>query len=160
MKRILPIGWLHKATHLEVTAIDFDTGHKHRGRQTLLLRLAALAVVASSFMPTYTSVAKVESDTYLGNPLPLVDWIVAGMAFFTALFAPRLATVAATLALFSLGFTAFSALVDASSGPSVSVEFGLLFGAVAAGLLLWVGVRLDRDRRCERSDDTNCRLAP
>jgi hypothetical protein len=113
-------------------------------------------------MPTYTSVGKiepevdlkVESDTYLGNPLPLVDWIVAGVAFFMALFAPRLATVAATLALFSLGFTAFSALVDAGSGPPVSVEFGLPLGAVAAGLLLWVGVRLDRDRRGERSGGT------
>ena len=127
-----------------MTAIDIDTGHKHRERQTLLLRLAALAVIASSFMPTHTSVGKiepegdlkVESHTYLGSPLPLVDWIVVGVAFFTALFAPRLATVAATLALFSLGFTAFSGLVDAGSGPSVSVEFGLPFGAVAAGLSL------------------------
>ena len=138
---------------MEVTEIDIDSGHEQRGWWTLLLRLAPLAVVASSFMPTYTSVAKVESDTYLSNPLPLVDWIVEGVALFTALFAPRLATVAATLALFSLGFTAFSALVDAGSGPSVSVEFGLPFGAVAAGLLLWLGVRLDRDRRGERSRD-------
>ncbi|MGH2703201.1 MAG: hypothetical protein ACRDJ2_15675 [Actinomycetota bacterium] len=106
-------------------------------------------------MPTYTSVGKIEpevdlkaeSDTYLGNPLPLVDWIVAGAALFTALFAPPLATTTATLAFFSLGFTGFSALVDANSGPAVSVEFGLPFGAAAAGLLLWVGVRLDRDRR-------------
>jgi hypothetical protein len=132
---------------IEVTEIDIDSRHKHRGRRTLLLRLAALAVIASSFMPTYTSVGKVESDTYLGNPLPLVDWIVAGVAFFTALFAPRLATVASTLALFSLGFTAFIALVDAGSGPSVNVEFGLTLGAVAAGLLLRVGVRLKRSKR-------------
>ena len=136
---------------MEVTEIVIDSSYEQRGRWTLLLRLAALAVVASSFMPTYTSVAKVESDTYLGNPFPLVDWIVAGLAFFTALFAPRLATAAATLALFSLGFTAFGAMVDAGSGPSVSVEFGFPFGAVAAGLLLWVGVRLDRDRRGERA---------
>ena len=145
---------------MEVTEIDIDSGHRRRGRRTLLLRLAALAVVASSFMPTYSSVGKIEpevdskaeSDTYLGNPLPLVDWIVAGVALFTALFAPRLATVAASLALFSLGFIAFSALADAVSGPSVSVELGLPFGA-AAGLLLWVGVRLDRDRRPEWHGD-------
>ncbi|MGH2702328.1 MAG: hypothetical protein ACRDJ2_11215 [Actinomycetota bacterium] len=143
------------ALGMEVTEIDSDSGHKHRGGRTLLLRLAALAVVASSFMPTYTSVGNIEpelderaeSDAYLGNPLPLADWIVAGVALFTAFFAPRLATAAATLALFSLGFTAFSALADAGSGPSVSVEFGLPLGAAAAGLLLWAGVRLDRDRR-------------
>jgi hypothetical protein len=73
---------------------------------------------------------------YLGNPLPLVDWIVAGVAFFTALFASRLATVASTLALFSLGFTAFIALVDAGSGPSVSVEFGLPLGCGGCGTVV------------------------
>lgn len=52
-----------------------------------------MTLAASTMLPWYTSQALIDSDRYVGNPLPLVDWVVAGVAV-VAVGVPRIRLLA------------------------------------------------------------------
>lgn len=63
----------------------------------LRVRIATAVLGVAAFMPWYSQ-ALVDRDTYLGNPLPLIDWVVLGAAV-AVLVRPQLAMVAGIIGL-------------------------------------------------------------
>jgi hypothetical protein len=108
-------------------------------------RLLALALATTPLLPWYSSQARIDRDTYIGNPLPLVDWLVVGLAV-AAVIQVRLAMVAAASALVSVGATLLLMYGDFSEGISVAFDYGMPVSAILAGLLLRTGAR-ERDDR-------------
>jgi hypothetical protein len=108
-------------------------------------RLLALALATTPFLPWYSSQARIDSDTYIGNPLPLVDWLVVGLAV-VAVIQVRLAMVAAVSALVSVGVTLVMMYGDAAEGLSVAFGYGMPVSAILAVLLLRTDAR-ERDDR-------------
>jgi hypothetical protein len=98
-------------------------------------RLLSVVLATTPFLPWYTSEAKIDRDTYIGNPLPLVDWLVVALAV-AALVRVRLARVAALSALVSVGLTLLAAYVDFAEGISVTPNYGMAVTAVVGALLL------------------------
>lgn len=103
---------------------------------SLKTRAAAAVLAVAAFMPWYSSQAIVDHDTYLGNPLPLIDWVVLS-ATVAVLVRPRLAMVAAALGLIDVALSAVAMWVDSAGGIHVSLQPGLPL-ALAACLALLV----------------------
>jgi hypothetical protein len=119
----------------------------------LRLRLPAVALATTPLLPWYSSQARIDSDTHIGNPLPLVDWLVAGLAV-AAVIQVRLAMVAAVSALVSVGVTLLLMYGDAAEGVSVTFGYGIPIAVVLAALLLRSGARgaqAPEDRNVGRS---------
>jgi hypothetical protein len=108
-------------------------------------RLLALALATTPLLPWYSSQARIDRDTYIGNPLPLVDWLVVGLAV-AAVILVRLARVAAVSALVSVGVTLLLMYGDAAEGVSVAFGYGMPVSAILAALLLRAGAP-ERDDR-------------
>lgn len=104
---------------------------------SLKTRAAAVALGAATFMPWYSSQALIDHDTYLGNPLPLIDWVVLFAAVAVAI-RPQLASVAAVVGLISVALGGLLMWGDSAEGLRVTMEPGLplAFGA-CIGLLLF-----------------------
>lgn len=117
----------------------------------LLVRIVAVGLALTTFMPWFTSRGIFDSDPYTGNPFPLVDWVVAGAAMACAVL-PRLAKTAAIIAAVSIVVTLLALYVDTAEGLDSSIEYGVVLAALAS-VLLWLpsrrpkGVRSSRHRR-------------
>ncbi len=116
---------------------------------SLSRRIIAFALAATVFMPWYSSQALKDGDTYLGNPLPLLDWAVIGLALAAALIYPRLAASAAVVSLISLGLTLFEMYWDHMEGLDVTVEYGLVAAGFTGATLLWQSMRHAKFRRSD-----------
>jgi hypothetical protein len=112
-------------------------------RRTLLVRGFAVVLGIAAFMPWYSSQALVDQDTYLGNPLPWIDWILLLEAVTTVL-RPQLASVAAVIGLVDVSLGALLMFADAAEGLAVSLLPGLPLALVAAACLLVAHQRLSR----------------
>jgi hypothetical protein len=108
-------------------------------------RLLALALATTPLLPWYSWQARIDRGTYTGNPLPLVDWLVVGLAI-AAVIQVRLAMFASVSALVSVGVTLALMYGDASEGVSVAFDYGMPVSAILAALLLRSGAREKDDR--------------
>ena len=109
---------------------------------SLRTRAAAVTLAVVAFMPWYSSQAVVDHETYLGNPLPLIDWVVLGAAI-AVLVRPRLATVAAAVGLIDVALGAVAMWVDSAEGIHVSLQPGLPLTLAACVALLVVRPNTD-----------------
>lgn len=101
---------------------------------SLRIRGVAAVLAAAAFMPWYSSQARLDQETYLGNPLPLIDWAVL-FAAIAVVVRPPLARVATAVGLISVTFGGLLMWADSAEGLGVSVELGFPL-ALAASLLL------------------------
>ena len=102
----------------------------------LVLRGAALLLASTAVMPSYSSQALVDFERYIGNPLPLIDPIVALVAMAAAL-RPPFARWAGGVGLVSSMLTFGMLLADSAEGIEVRVEYGPML-SLALSLLLIV----------------------
>jgi hypothetical protein len=119
-------------------------------------RACALLIGLTVFLPWYESQARIEHDTYLGNPLPYIDWVVLGLALMTAM-QPRLGKVLIAFALGSILVTSSMAAYDLSEGLSISIGYGLV-AAILLCLAMFVLGR--RDVRTGAKSVDSPRLTP
>ncbi len=84
----------------------------------------AVTLAASTLLPWYTSQALVDFDEYRGNPLPVVDWLVAALAALAAVV-PRARLWAGLLGLASVGLTTLMMAGDGAQGVQVDPGVGL-----------------------------------
>jgi hypothetical protein len=99
-----------------------------------VLRLLALLLALTTFLPWLTSRGLVDEDQYSGNPLPLVDWVVVGSALSVALL-PRLGKVAAVVGAVSVSLAVIALYLDRAEGLRSSAEYGLAIAALVSALL-------------------------
>lgn len=104
-------------------------------RSTLLIRGIAVLLGMATLMPWYSSQAQVEHDTYFGNPLPLIDWLLLAAAVAT-LVRPQLAVIAAGVGLVDVVLGALLMYGDAAEGLRVALLPGLPVTAAASVALL------------------------
>ena len=104
-------------------------------------RLVAVALVVAQFLPWYSSQALIDSDMYIGNPLPAVDWFVGALSLAAVLF-PRLLRLAALAVFGSVGLTLVVMYGDHAEGVSVAFEYGIVVAAASAALGLWLASRV------------------
>lgn len=97
----------------------------------------ALGLASTVFAPWYSSQAFVDHDVYVGNPLPLVDWVVSGLAIGAAIW-PPLARFAGALGLLSVLLTILLMWGDGAEGLSVFPGYGLGASTLFALALLWL----------------------
>lgn len=102
---------------------------------SLKTRAAAVVLCAAAFMPWYSSQAIVERDVYLGNPLPLIDWVALAAAV-AVLVRPRLAMIAGVIGLVDVTLGALLMSGDSAEGLRVSLEPGLPLALAASVALL------------------------
>jgi preprotein translocase subunit Sec61beta len=100
-----------------------------------ITRLAAALVAIAAFLPWYSSQAQVDQDTYIGNPLPWIDWVVVALAALTLIW-PRVGLATAAVGLISVASAGLLMYGDASEGLEVSLGPGLPLSAAAALALL------------------------
>lgn len=103
--------------------------------QALTARAAAAILAVAAFMPWYSSQAQVDHETYFGNPLPWIDWLLLGLALAT-LIRPQLALAAAAVGLVDIRLGAVVMYSDAAEGLRVSLLLGLPLAAAASIALL------------------------
>jgi hypothetical protein len=111
----------------------------HRMRGPVVARVVAVGLAATTFLPWFTTRGSVDATRYSGNPFPVVDWVVAGVAVAAALVL-ALRTLAAVVGAVSAGLTLLAFSVDRAEGLPSSIEYGLVLAAVAS-ILLWLGSR-------------------
>lgn len=102
----------------------------------LKVRAAAAFLAAGAFMPWYSSQARIDQETYLGNPLPLIDWVVL-FAPLAVVIRPHFAIVAAAAGLIDVALGASAMWFGAAEGLHVSLHAGLPL-AFAASIALIV----------------------
>jgi hypothetical protein len=108
----------------------------------------AAVLAAAAFIPWYSSQALVDHETYIGNPLPLIDWLLVAVAL-AAVIRPQLARPAAIIGLISGGLAGLLMYGDAAEGVKVQLLPGLPLAVIASAALL---VASTQDRR-ERQPD-------
>jgi hypothetical protein len=86
-------------------------------------------------MPWYSSQAQLERETYLGNPLPWIDWVLLAAAL-ASVFRPRLARATAIIALVDVALAVLMMSGDAAEGLEVDLLPGIALATVAAIALL------------------------
>lgn len=99
------------------------------------VRIAAAVLGAAAFMPWYSSQAIVDRDTYLGNALPLIDWVVLGAAV-AVLIRPQLAMIGGIIGLVDVMVGALLMWSDSAEGLRVTIGPGLPFAFAASMALL------------------------
>lgn len=122
-------------------------------RNSLKVRAAAAVLAAATFMPWYSSQARLDRDTYLGNPLPLIDWVVL-FAALAVVVRPQLARIAAAAGLIAVALGGLLMWGDSAEGIHVSLEPGLPLAFVACLALLLFRSKPDcpNELRAERQD--------
>lgn len=98
-------------------------------------RAAATLLGAAAFMPWYSSQAIVDRDVYLGNPLPLIDWIILAAAA-GVLVQPRFAILAGAVGLVDVGLGGILMWGDSAEGLRVTIAPGLPLALTASIALL------------------------
>lgn len=121
---------------------------------SLTTRAAGAVLAAAAFMPWYSSQARLDQETFLGNPLPLIDWVVL-VAAIAVLVRPRLAMVAAAVGHIDVGLGALAIWFDDAKGLGVSLHAGLPLAFAACIALLLFRPKLDPPNEAERGDDVN-----
>jgi hypothetical protein len=104
-----------------------------------VVRVLAVVLALSTFMPWFTSRGSIDEDRYVGNPYPLIDWLVCGVALATAVV-PRVARAALVVGAVSVSLTLLGLYVDRAEGLRSSVEYGFAVAALAT-VLLWSTLR-------------------
>lgn len=90
-------------------------------------------------LPWYSSQALVDQDTYTGNPLPIIDWVVMMAAVITIIW-PRIALATGILGLIQATLGWLLVYGDSAEGIRVSILPGLpLATAASVGLLVAQG---------------------
>ena len=114
-------------------------GVTHRTPLRLDSRVAimvlAVVLAASTLLPWYTSQALVDTDRYIGTPLPLVDWVVVALCVLV-LVVPRSRRVAGGVGLASAAVTALMMLGESAEGVQVRPGIGLVVAALTGVALL------------------------
>lgn len=105
----------------------------------MVIRLLALVLALATVLPWLTSRGEVDEDRYVGNPFPLVDWLLSASALAAAV-RPRLVALAALVGGVSVSLTLLALSIDRAEGLDSSPEYGLVLAAIASALL-WVGWR-------------------
>lgn len=100
-------------------------------RKTLMTRATASLLAVTAFLPWYSSQAQVDHDTYLGNPLPWIDWLLLVTALATVV-RPRIAIIAGALGLVDVALGSVLMYGDAAEGLDVSLLPGLPLAAAAS----------------------------
>ncbi len=108
-----------------------------------MVRISALVLALATVLPWYTSKALVDQDRYIGNPFPLVDWLVAGLAV-VAIALPRKAKAAAVAGCISVGLTVLAYFVDSAEGLTATIEYGLVLAGLSSAALWFNARRLGR----------------
>lgn len=108
----------------------------------VVVRIMALLMLIAVSLPWYSSHAQVDHDTYIGNPLPIIDWVVMMAAVITIIW-PRIAFATGILGLIHATLGWLAAYVDSAEGIRVSILPGLPL-ATAASLALLVAQRQAR----------------
>ncbi|MGH2817210.1 MAG: hypothetical protein ACRDJS_01975 [Actinomycetota bacterium] len=111
------------------------TSSNRRMKGELVIRATAALLGAAAFMPWYSSKALVNQDTYLGNPLPWIDWLLI-VAAVAAVIKPALAFVPALIGVIDVSLGALLMYGDAAEGIDVQLLPGLPLAAVATLALL------------------------
>ena len=101
-----------------------------------MIRLLALVLALAAALPWLTSRGAVDEDRYVGNPFPLVDWLLSASALAAAI-RPRLVGLAALVGGVSVSLALLALSVDRAEGLDSSAEYGLVLAAVVSALL-WV----------------------
>ena len=109
---------------------------------SLGVRTAAALLAAAAFLPWYSSQAQIDHDTYLGNPLPLIDWVVL-VAALAVIMRPQLAVLAGALGLVDVALGALMLYGDVAEGLHVSLGPGLPLATVASVDLLLLRPKTD-----------------
>jgi hypothetical protein len=104
-------------------------------RKALMTRATAAVLAVAAFMPWYSSQAQVDHDTYLGNPLPWIDWLLL-VAALAAVARPQIAVVAGAVGLVDVALGSLLMYGDAAEGLDVSLLPGLPLAAAASLALL------------------------
>ncbi len=105
-------------------------------------RAAAASLAVTVFMPWYSSQAQVDHDTYLGNPLPWIDWLLLGLTLATVI-RPQLAVAAAVVGLVDVTLGALLMYGDSAEGLDVSLLPGLPLAAAASVALFILRPKAD-----------------
>lgn len=100
-----------------------------------MTRATATALAVAAFLPWYSSQARLDHDTYLGNPLPWIDWLLLVIAVATIL-RPQIALVAGAVGLIDVGLGALLMYGDAAESLDVSLLPGVPLAAAASLVLL------------------------
>jgi hypothetical protein len=106
----------------------------------------AAVLAAAAFIPWYASQALVDHDTYIGNPLPLIDWLLVAVAL-AAIIHPQLARPAAIIGLISVGLAGLLMYGDAAEGVKVQLLPGLPLAVIASAALLAASTQDRRERQ-------------
>lgn len=104
-----------------------------------MIRLLALVLALATVLPWLTSRGAADEDRYVGNPFPLVNWLLSASALAAAV-RPRLVALAALVGGISVSLALLALSIDRAEGLDSSAEYGLVLAAVASALL-WVGWR-------------------
>lgn len=118
-------------------------------RSLLVLRGVLALLAITPLVPWYRSFALVEQETYLGNPLPWVDWMLAALAIGAVIW-PRLSGGVAVFGLLHLGSACLLMFVDAAEGLRVEILPGIPFTAVVL-TALWLARTKLRSARLDES---------
>ena len=110
-----------------------------------MLRGAALLLASTAVMPSYSSQALVDFERYIGNPLPLIDPIVALVAMAAALRLPLARWAGGGLV--SSMLTLEMLLADSAEGIEVRVEYGLMLSLALSLLLIATQLFFSRTSR-------------
>lgn len=111
------------------------TGHLAGRIQSPLVRVLAALLGVAVVLPWYRSVARLDEDTYIGSPLPLIDWVVLVLAVLT-IARPSLARALGFLGALDVAIAGWFAYVDFAEGLEVTILPGLVVATVGAiGLL-------------------------
>lgn len=100
-----------------------------------MTRATAALLAVTAFLPWYSSQAQVDHVTYLGNPLPWIDWLLLVIAVATVA-RPQIAVVAGALGLVDVALGSLLMYGDAAEGLDVSLLPGLPLAAAASLALL------------------------
>lgn len=126
---------------------------------SLKVRAAATVLAAAAFMPWYSSQAKLDQETFLGNPLPLIDWVVL-FAALAVVVRPQLARIAAAVGLIDVALGALLMWGDSAEGVRVSLEAGLPLAFVACVALLLFRPRDDPPNEVEEDSEDRPSAVP
>ncbi len=105
-------------------------------------RAAAAVLAIAAFMPWYSSQPQLDHETYLGNPLPWIDWLLLVVAL-AAFIRPQFAIGAAAVGLIDVALAGLLMYGDSAEGIDVSLRPGLPLAAVASFALLFFRPKTD-----------------
>lgn len=114
-------------------------------RALLTMRVLLVLLAVAPLLPWYRSVAVLEQETYFGNPLPWVDWVLIASAI-AAVFRPSFTVAAAAFGVFHVASAGLAIYWDAAEGLDVQILPGLPFAGVVLTALLLARRKLSAGR--------------